>query len=174
MVDIETTGTDPSHTSILQIACVAFNAETGDVSGDDMFNRCLRMPADRRWDEDTRAFWAKHKTIYQGIVQRSEDPGVVVRDFSAWVRKLANHGNTIRLWAKPVSFEGPFLASYFERYGVINPFFHGEHMDVRSYIRGKLGIMDLRSWEKARPLDGVAHDAIYDALHQVKLVLEAK
>lgn len=173
MVDLETTGTDPSHTAILQLAAVAFNVETGDVSPA-LFNASLHMASTRRWDEDTRSWWSKRPMVLQSIRAKARPPAEVMQEFQDWVLKLLQTNNgEVRLWGKPISFEAPFLDSYFKEFGIHNPFNFRTHVDMRTYIRTRLDSWDISGWEADRKMQGIAHDALNDALHQVKLVLEA-
>ncbi len=171
MVDIETTGTDPSHSAILQIAAVAFNLETKQVSPE-LFNMSLSVPPNRFWDEGTREFWGKHREVLAKIRSTAQDPAFVLQSLREWT--LRHAGSEARLWGKPISFEAPMLESYFRQYGLTNPFGFRLVRDQRTWISAKLGpVVDVLAWEKARPMEGAAHDAIFDALHQVKLVMEA-
>ena len=80
MVDLETTGTSFDRTAIIQIAAVRFNFDTGEIDHD-MFDRCLWIPQNRHWDEDTRAWWGKQKReVLQDILFRGEDPRIVLED----------------------------------------------------------------------------------------------
>lgn len=169
-LDIETTGTDPEHNAIIQIGAVKFDYATGQVGG--IFNRCLSMPADRYWDEGTRSWWSTMPEILGSIWERQENPAVVMRDLADWANEGAT--NPVRLWAKPVSFELPFLASYFRKYGIHNPFHYRSAVDLNSYCRGLAGDPGASPIEKQIPFEGNAHDALDDALHQLKVALMAK
>lgn len=171
MVDIETTGTDPSHSGILQIAAVAFNVDTGQVCPD-IFNMSLSVPPGRFWDEGTREFWSKHKEVLAKIRASAQPPAYVMSTLREWV--LRNAGREARLWGKPISFEAPLLESYFRQFELTNPFGFRLVRDQRTWVASKLGPeTDVFAWEKSRPMIGAAHDAVFDTLHQVKLVLEA-
>ena len=75
MVDLETTGTSPDETAMIQLAAVKFNLAEGTVDSTDMFNRCLSIPPKRFWDEGTRQWWGQQKReILLDIYARMEDP----------------------------------------------------------------------------------------------------
>ena len=173
MLDIETTGTDPAHTAILQIGAVAFNIESKEVSHA-FFNQSMWIPPSRRWDEDTRVWWGKHQAVLQNIRAKARDPSQVMQEFQDWVLSFRTEGQTegFRLWAKPISFDAPFIDSYFKEFGVQNPFHYTDVVDMRTFLRTRLGTWDVRSWEADRKMTGSAHNALMDALHQVKLVME--
>lgn len=173
MVDLETTGTDPVHSGIIQIAAVRFDYKTGAVG--DTFNRCLFVPGYRSWNLQTREWWEKQKddkgkSILEKITARSEDPHRVFYDFTGWAVKEG----TPRMWAKPISFEFPFISHYLRDLGIGNPFHYRESVDVNSFVRGMFQDPSHDGFDKVIPFDGDAHDAIFDVFHQIKAVLYAK
>jgi oligoribonuclease (3'-5' exoribonuclease) len=171
MVDIETTGTDPCHTSIIQLSAVKFDYETSQIG--DSFDMCLFPLPERFWDEDTRAFWNKNSEVLESILHRAQDPAAVIHAFVQWVRDGGN-GQPMRLWAKPATFEQPFLASYFRRFGLDNPFHYRFTIDLNSFVRGMQGDPGAEPLEKKIPFQGNMHDALDDVLHQVKVALMAR
>lgn len=170
-VDIETTGTDPAHAGIIQIGAVQFDYETGQIGS--TFNRCMSLPADRFWSEGTREFWSQYPEVLESIFVRAEEPSVVIQAFVDWCRSLTTVGD-LRLHAKPISFEGPFLQSYFDRYGHQNPFIYNKAVDLNSFIRGLQRSPSGPSFDKKVDFDGSKHDAFDDAMFQVKVLLTAK
>lgn len=76
MLDIETTGIDPAHSHIIQIAAVRFNLETKEIDVDNMFDMSLMMmSANRFWDEGTRAWWGRQKDgLLESILDRGQNP----------------------------------------------------------------------------------------------------
>lgn len=166
MVDIETTGTQPNRAAILQIAAVKFNLKTRDVSRT-VFNRCLRMAPARAWEDGTRAFWKKQQGTLDSIIQRAEDPSVVMKDFADFC--LDNNGVQLKFWAKPTTFDYPFVASYLHDYGQPMPFSYRDADDLNSFLRGIYFPNDIDRSDEPK-LTGVAHDAIYDTLHQIQVL----
>lgn len=163
MVDLETTGTQPETTNIIQIAAVKFNHRTGDVG--DMFDRCMIPRPTRFWDEDTRKWWSSMPTILDGIWSRMEDPFKVMSDFSQWA-----YGSPV-MWAKPISFEFPFIASYYRELGLINPFHFRLAQDQNTFIRARYFPEEAPRVEKELEFEGDEHNALHDVLHQIKTVL---
>lgn len=163
MVDLETTGTQPETTNIIQIAAVRFNLEAGTVSPD-FFDRCLMTTTTRFWDEDTRGWWSKMPELLASIRARGEPAERVLRAFSNWA------GTGARMWAKPTSFEFPFLSSYFREFDVMNPFNFRECMDVNTFIRARHFPEMAPKYEKELEFVGTTHNAIDDVLHQIKTV----
>src|SRR3546814_10202718 len=87
MVDLETTGTKPAYSGILQLAAVKFNLEEQQIG--ETFDRCPSLLPNRFWDEGTREFWGTMPAIYGSFVARQEDAEEVFIDFSKWVTKDA-------------------------------------------------------------------------------------
>lgn len=174
MVDIETTGTDPSHAAMIQLAAVRFSRETGEVDPD-MFVVSLGIPPNRFWQEDTRRWWSKMPQVLSEIQKAAIPPAEAMKSLTAWVSSKQLSGAP-RFWAKPISFDWPFVESYFQTFGVLSPFHFRSCVDVRTYLQTKLGMWDmedLNHWEKRTPFQGIVHDARFDALHQIRLVLAA-
>jgi len=166
MVDIETTGVRPDHAAILQIAAVRFDVETFEVDHLDMFNACLTIPADRYWSEDTRDWWLGQKPgVLQDIFDRMEPAEAVMERFYRW---STQHDRPV-FWSKPLSFDYPFVASYFARYGWPMPYHHSTARDVRSFCAG-VTFPNPPISDKDLEFQGDAHNAIFDVLHQIKYV----
>lgn len=162
MVDVETTGTSPDRHAVIQIASVKFDLATFDVEPS-FFNRCLQIPKWRSWDEETRTWWSQQKQeVLREIFSRMEPPGAVMSDFLDWIGP-----GQWRMWAKPITFDYPFISSYFRDFDVYNPFDFRTAMDCRSYLRGIAHPVEFVS-EKSIEFKGDAHNAIYDTLHQVR------
>jgi DNA polymerase III alpha subunit (gram-positive type) len=167
MVDIETTGTDPAHSSIIQIAAMAFDIEAKSIPDNAIFDRCLQPVSSRFWDEDTRRWWENQPDVLSQIMRRMDPPELVIKEFADW---LENWGY-VRLWAKPTSFESPFLESYFRTHGIKNPFQYWKSVDLNSYIEGR-GHNRNDFWKNIE-FEGDKHNALYDVIHQIKGALSA-
>ena len=170
MIDIETTGTDPEHSAIIQISAVAFNLEAKTIDVENMFDRCLVMAPDRYWDEGTREWWSQFPDVYAEICLRSEQPNVVMDDFHAWVMERQLLEPAV-MWAKPLSFEAPFLTSYFRQFGKTQPFKYWMARDLNSYIHGR-GHKHKTFWDSME-FHGDKHNALHDVLHQIQGALTA-
>ena len=170
-VDVETSGTRPDRAAIIQIGAVKFNYDTSEVCHD-FFDRALEMMPHRSWEEDTRAFWSKHPTVYQGIVARAEDPVLVLKDFAEWAKPSSK--GPLRLWAKPISFEWPFLESHFHDSGVRSPFHYRNCVDLTSFVAGWRHTVDYQKTSelmRSLPFSGDVHNALHDALNQLTVAL---
>jgi len=170
-IDIETTGLRPDRCAIIQIGAVKFNYENETVDGG-FFNRSMHMPPHRYWDPETRVWWSKRQDVYEDIMRRAEDPRTVMQDFADWVGY--GHSEPLRFWAKPISFDSAFIESYLHDYSIPSPFSHRHATDLMSFIKGARGNMDVNSVYRECPMEGTAHNALFDALYQIKLVFYVK
>ena len=171
MVDVETTGTAPGTNAMIQLSAVRFDLATRSVQPfTEMFDRCLKIPNDRHWDDNTRAWWGKQKrSVLQGIMARGEDPRTVMEDFVKWVG-FQNPGQ-VRFWAKPVTFDWSFVADYVRKYDLMQPFHYRYAMDMNSFIRGLAQDHTLESHYVE--FQGDAHNALMDVLNQINQVFDA-
>lgn len=167
MIDLETTGTNPGRNAIIQIAGYKFNP-MGAIDPQP-FNRCMHVPAWRSWDESCkRDFWGRSnemKAILQQIMSRMEDPKTVLEDFVDWCCEVENP----ILWAKPTHFEYPFLQTYMSDFNCLMPFHYRHAQDMNTFIRAIYFPEPPK--EILIDFDGPAHDAVYDTLHQVQVVM---
>jgi hypothetical protein len=179
MVDIETTGNDNfERYGIIQIAAVKFNYETGAVS-DDFFDRCLRLHPGREWDRGTREWWTKQGNVLQTIEARAEDPYTVVHDFYHWLLKdwpkgRSDRNEGLQFWSKPTHFDFSFLASYFRMFGFQIPCGFRFARDVNSFMAGLTGRPEHPKIPVEPEMDGPAHNALFDTIYQIKLLLAMK
>lgn len=168
MVDIETSGLDSSHSHVLQIAAVRFNIETKQIDTNEMFDRCL-MPVSstRFWDEGTRVFWSQQPPhILAGIQDRAEDPKAVLLAFTDFLKRTRSD-KPVRLWAKPVSFDPVFIASYCKEYEVWMPIPYWNYVDLNSYINGR-GHWDRKAFWRQIEFQGDKHNALHDCIYQIQ------
>lgn len=174
MIDLETTGVEPNRNMLLQLACVPFDYETGRV-GSKIFSQNLGGVPWRHWDEDTRNWWAKQDpAVFEAVTTNPLPPEQVMRNFKGWVHSTAGALHTPRMWAKPISFEFPFVASYFRDYDIDNPFHFRDAIDLQSFIRGLRRNPAAAPFDKEVPMVGDAHNAIDDVFHQIAVALTAK
>jgi DNA polymerase III epsilon subunit-like protein len=174
MIDIETTGTDPVFNAIIQIAAVRFNYETGEIGS--VFNASLDVPYSRHWDEGTREWWMKRADVYADIVANAQPAATVFKIFAEWCRHTAPalSGVEQHLWAKPISFEWPFLQSYCRQFDEDLGFHYRNAVDLNSFCRGLANNPSLPPIDKQVEFDGTAHNALDDTFHQVKVALLAR
>ncbi|HQT78200.1 MAG TPA: 3'-5' exonuclease [Rhodopila sp.] len=166
MVDLETTGLAPDFNAVIQISAVKFNLDTHAVDTN-FFNQCLSIPPTRWWDEGTRQWWGKQPDVLRGIYARMRSPATVMAEFYEWARD-----QELRFWAKPLSFDFPFVQSYFREFGPAMPFDFRKGRDLRTFMAG-IAYPFAPFPEASIPFEGSVHDAIFDTLHQLKILYAA-
>lgn len=173
MIDLETTGADPNINGIIQIAAVRFDYQTMQIGP--AFCASMVLPYGRFWDEGTREWWMHPDRIgiYQDIMSTARDPLTVMREFSGWCMQVDN-GQPQRMWAKPITFEFPFVSSYGRQFDVHLPFHYRHAVDLHSFTRGQRQDPGAEPFDKQVQFEGDAHNAIDDVFHQIKIALTAK
>lgn len=157
---------------MIQLAAVQFDFEKATIGS--VFNRCLWLPNNRFWDEDTRQWWGEQKAeVLDGIFDRAEDPALVMQGFIDWTRTLTVTGS-LRMWAKPISFDFPFLQGYCRQFGYTMPFHYRDAIDMQSFIRGMRRAPGAAPFDKEVPFEGDAHNAVEDVFHQIKVAITAR
>lgn len=174
MIDLETTGLDPAHAAIIQIAAVRFNYQTMEIGPS--FVAGLEIPEGRFWDEGTREWWLSKWSVLEPILKSARPPAVVMQEFAAWCCNTSPALEDNRLWAKPITFEWPLLQSYSRQFDVALPFHYRNCIDLNSFTRGMQGKPGALPIDKQFniPFEGDAHNALDDVLHQIKQALSAR
>lgn len=176
MVDIESNGTNPATASILQIAAVKFNWQTGDVDAR-FFDRCLAPVPGRGWDTATRQWWSQQKAgVLASIEARAEDPRTVMVDFQRWLlNEWPDTPGGLRFWAKPITFDYCFVGEYFRIFNLDNPCHYRMARDMNSFMSAQFGNPQHPEFPLGEPdFEGDEHNALYDVIHQIKMVQAAK
>jgi len=162
MVDIETVGTSPDRSGIVQIAAVKFNLAERTVCPQ-FFNMSLSIPPHRFYDEDTRQWWLRQKPgQLQDIMSKQQPWREVMMSFLEFSRQK----KSLCFWAKPTTFDYMFIQSYFNDAELPNPFHYNNVSDMKSYLKGlhhPHPTPDLKI-----PTVGDAHNALNDVFWQLK------
>lgn len=174
MVDIETGGTSPDTTPILQIAAVKFNLEKRTVCSD-VFEACLTIPDNRNWDESTMTWWLQQKrSVLEDILQRAKPWKDVLEEFNNFTRSTPS----LRFWSKPITFDYMFISSYFKQADMFMPMHYRVARDVNTYIEAcfagdkdaELKINEVNSFR----MEADAHNALNDVFYQIQLLFNAR
>ena len=167
MLDIETTGMSKDHNAIIQLVAVRFDpiAKTIDHN---FFDQCMIPPTTRFWDDGTRDWWLNMPEILKSIYVRMQEPSVVMRNFYDW---CGGAHNDLYTWAKPLSFDVPFVESYFREFGPMMCLDHRRGRDLRTFLAG-LSFPNPPMDDMAVPFTGDKHNALHDVLHQIKILFQ--
>lgn len=162
MIDLETTGLGPDENAILQLAGVRFNLQTRAVDVAGIFVRSIAIPPKRFWDLGTLDWWNQQdEGVYAEVTKNPKPAEEVMKDFHQWANEYQ-----LRFWSKPSHFDFQFVQSYCRQFGYGMPFNHSQARDMRSFIAGLYHPHSTPNLEV--PFHGNAHNAIWDALHQIQ------
>lgn len=162
MVDCETLATT-ADAVILSIGAVRFDLETGQVD-DDGFYLSISVDSNlalgRRISEATRLWWFKQGAAAQQVFfEPKETLKQALIEFSDWLGT-----GDYCMWSNGADFDLPMLAHAFTQCGVEVPWKFWNNRCVRTY-------KNLPGAGSIRPAkQGVAHNALADAVSQVELV----
>lgn len=166
-VDIETLGTTPGS-AILSLGAVVFDPETGELSNAyyKSFNATCLFGFTT--DEQTKEWWAKQSDDAKRMLSHENttlESGL--SDFYDWWKDVEASlaGDYARFWAKPPSFDEVLLKAAFETIGIKVPWHYRAPRCVRT-------ILDLAQIDE-RPMAGIPHYALDDAIHQAHVVCDA-
>lgn len=172
MLDIETTGTNPFTNGILQIAAWKFDYHSGEVG--DCIDIATQVAPTRMWDEGTIRWW-QEKPDRLAHLQELRRTGVPAAEgFQRLKDWIGSPKQAIRLWAKPITFEYPFLESHFNQLGIQMPFHYRYCRDINTHIAALIGDPGVTTYSIDIPFEGMPHNALWDSLHDMRCLLEAK
>lgn len=169
MVDIETTGLQPSRSAIIQIGAVPFNFHTGDIDAKNMFKVALSMPMKRCWTDNTEKFWKVDNAEVYAQIMASAQPWR--EGFMSFYRYACLQENA-RFWCKGLNFDWNFIEEYCRDLDLDMPFNFRQAKDLRSFIAGMNGEALFEDPYVERV--GNHHDALSDCLTQLKQLLKTK
>lgn len=157
MIDIETLGRGPGC-AVLSIGAVAFDRYTGEIG--ETFYCCMGAKNAQKFGhshQDTLEWWAKQSDqAKQDAFNGSDDPVESAKAFAAWI------DSNDKVWGNGSVFDITILESWFEATGVAVPWKFWNIRDVRTAV-DLAGINPLK-FER----EGTFHNALDDAIHQVK------
>lgn len=164
MVDLETFGTSPGC-DVRSIGAVVFNPFSGTFGDEFYINLRGGTNFGLTRDPDTVAWWEQQSCAARNaldIDQRFIGEGL--RAFSAWFCELGNPSD-IRLWAHGPHFDEAILGAAYRAIGERQPWHYRAPRDTRT-IYDAAGGIDI-------PFSGTEHNALDDAKHQARCVVEA-
>lgn len=172
MLDVETTGTDPYHNGILQIAAWKFDYMTGEIG--DCIDIPVRLAANRYWDMGTIQWWRDEPGRLAHLNELNKT-GVPAREgWQALFDWIGYSSQKFRLWAKPITFEYPFLESHFRQLEIPMPFHYRHCRDINTWIAALAGDPSFTTYDIPVEFEGQPHNALWDSLHDMRCLLKAK
>ena len=166
MVDIETTGLDPTKHAIIQIGAIPFNSGGKRLP---VFNRCLTIPQYRKWDKETKEWWGKtNPNVLKRIENNADDYLQVLLQFRDYVNSFKCD---IKFWSNH-PFDWNFLNNYFKTYNVRRPYKYDAFRDVDTYIVAMVGEENIKAYKPIANKEK-EHDALYDCELQIQWMLNS-
>lgn len=164
MIDIETNST-ANNAVIVSIGACLFHLTSGKILKTFYTNvdRKSCLDAGLVEDEKTLAWWARQS--YEAKKALKDDPLPLVQAclaFQSWKREHSPVGTN--LWAKPPTFDMVICKNAFNAVDVTFPFHFTQYRDMYTKLDNvPTGLLKGK-------MDGVAHNALHDAVHQAKKV----
>lgn len=174
MLDIETLDNRP-NAAIAQVAAVMFDPSTGELGAE--FNQVVDIDDSLLYgtvNGDTIKWWMQQSDEARSIfkAESSTDLESTLHSFTEWVLENSDmktkEGNPDALvWGNGATFDNVILGNAYEALGLVRPWSFWNNRDLRTVV--DLGI-NLRGVDPKRntEFDGVPHNALDDAKHQVK------
>ncbi|RJG40883.1 DNA polymerase III subunit epsilon [Mesorhizobium sp. DCY119] len=141
ITDIEADGPDPGRHSMLSLASVA-RGEDGRDHGEFAIN--LKPLQDANQDPGTMRWWRMHPLAWEETTRDQTEPEMAMRAWVDWVRSLPG---TPVFAAHPLSFDGPWVDWYLQKFVGYRLFFrardpgvcYGAGVDIPSLLMGFMG-----------------------------------
>ena len=166
MIDLETVGRTPGC-SIIALAAVPFNANTGKIYRDKAFNfhinlqSCLDLGLSK--DYGTINWWNRENPkLFKQLCESKYTVQFVMQKFQQYMITLPKD---VRLWGNSARFDLGILAYVFFKLKVYNlPWNTWKERDFRTIKHLDLGLAN------SLPFKGTKHDAIDDSCHQIEVL----
>lgn len=174
MIDLETLSTKPNGV-ILSIGAVAFNCRVEEEKNREYFHEIGGKK--EIWEEqvlfgrhkckDTVAWWKNQspeaKTIFKTAT--IESTLEMLEKFTEFVKR--QHPQAF-IWSNGANFDGVMLRSLYETYDLECPWKFWQESCFRTYRNHMALVIDNDKWT----FEGVQHDALADAKHQTKILVD--
>jgi hypothetical protein len=161
MIDLETLGTK-SDTAVLSLGAVIFNREEILKKQLWHFNLNEQLKVKRSVTGDTLTWWMNQSESARGVFAKCNTEGILARQFVESFDQFIGT-QKLKVWSNGASFDVPIIENLLCQAGAQIPW---KFWDVRCYRTMKA----MFSIEIGVIRDGVAHDALDDAIFQTKCI----
>ncbi|MCY1699515.1 3'-5' exoribonuclease [Lelliottia sp. SL45] len=171
MIDLETMGNKPAA-PIVAIGAVFFDPQNGELGAE--FYTAVSLPSAMEQgavpDGDTILWWLKQSAEARAAVCTDDARHIAeaLSELSAFISRNSDNPRYLNVWGNGANFDNVILRSAYERAGHVCPWKFWNDSDVRTMVL--LGRQMGFDPKRDMPFDGVAHNALADARHQVKYV----
>lgn len=172
MLDLETAG-NGSRAAIVSIGAVIFDPQTGELGSS--FYRAIKLQSSMHFgdvDASTIEWWMRQDDKARAVFNDENRVSLkdALLDFANWVQESTSFHQRI-LWGNGSNFDNVILSNAYDAANMTKPWPYYGDRDVRTMVdigRRVLGIDP----KKTVNMDGIAHNALHDAKHQVLYVSE--
>lgn len=171
MIDLETMGNNPDA-PIIAIGAVFFNPLTA-VTGAEYYasvSLSSEMELGAKPDAGTIIWWMKQSQAARAAVcdNKSVSISLALLELNKFIAKNSPNSRHMKVWGNGSSFDNVILRQSFKRTNLEFPSPFWNDSDVRTIVMlgREIGFEPKRDMT----LEGVAHNALADARHQVKYV----
>ena len=170
MIDIETMDNVATST-ILSIGAVQCNIVTGETEKEfyAVVNLKGQLDAGCSINHETLYWWLEQSDGARSALTIPNKllPMELCESFNRWVHYLEPNNDGIRMWSNGASFDIPILRHFYRQYGADFPTKFWNDRDMRTIV-GFYPPQLQEKWKKENMRQGVFHNALDDAKHQVK------
>lgn len=164
MLDLETLGT-AADSVILSVGAVKFELESDKMDPKGFYGSISvesNLDAGRRISEDTLLWWLKQPTAAQHVFFEDKlSLEQVLCDLADWLVD-----DRWQVWAKGPAFDVAMLEHAYKSFGMSTPWQFWNVRCVRTYE----GLPGAKGVKSEVPMQGTAHNALSDAVHQAQIV----
>ena len=160
MIDIQTTGVYADKHAIIKLAAIPFDIDKREIG--ESFCKCLTIPCDRQWMDETYDWWQKTNPYrLEEILSNSKYYLDVLQEFNEYVRTF---DKGIKFWSHH-TIDWEMIEHYFRSYGITSPFTYRSFIDLDSYLEA-LAPNEIGKYKPlANPSD--EHNALFDCQLQI-------
>lgn len=171
MIDIETMGNKPAA-PIVAIGAVFFDPKNGELGAEFYVavDLASAMGQGATPDGDTILWWLKQSAEARAAICTDDTHHIdeALFELSDFISRNSENPRYLKVWGNGANFDNVILRTAYEREGRICPWQFWNDSDVRTMVL--LGLQLGFEPKRDIPFDGVAHNALTDARHQVKYV----
>lgn len=171
MTDLETLDNGPQSV-ILSIGAVFFDPETGELG--EKFYSTIDLESSINCGSvsaSTIKFWMNQSdSAKKASFTGGDDLSKVLNDFEHFIREHSSV-DKVELWGNGATFDNVILAHAYDQLGIDTPWKHWNNRDVRTVVKLGRDLLNINP-KKDIKFEGVQHNALDDAIHQVKYVSE--
>ena len=161
MIDTETLSTSP-RAAVMSLGYAVFNEKEILSTGGWVINVASSILAGGEVCSDTIAWWKQREPDAVNAVTHG---GLHIDSVMSQLRDVCVMRDVQKVWAHGATFDIPIVEFYMKE----PPWRYSDHRDTRTLF----DVAERRGWEKPKMVDGVAHNAVDDAVFQAECVISA-